>query len=290
MHHRAAAVLGPRGEPFGNSFPIRFDFLDTVDGGNLSLQCHPRPEYIRRHFGESFTQDETYYIVDCSPGAEVYLGFRDDVQPSDFRGELERSLAESAPVDVKRHVSTTPARRHDLFLIPSGTVHCSGAGNLVLEISATPYIFTFKMYDWLRLGLDGKPRPLNIARAFENLQFDRRGDYVAEKLVSHQRTVAEGPDWRLVHAPTHAEHFYDVHRYEFDSTVSVETQGSVHVAMLVEGTEVRVEPENGPVQTFHFVETFVVSASAGRYKLVNTSGRTAKVVVAFLKPHLEQGS
>jgi hypothetical protein len=161
---------------------------------------------------------------------------------------------------------------------------------LVLEISATPYIFTFKMYDWLRLGLDGKPRPLNIARAFENLQFDRRGDYVAEKLVSHQQTVAEGPDWRLVHAPTHVEHFYDVVRYEFDSSVTVETQGSVHVAMLVEGPEVRVEPESGAAQTFQFVETFVVSAAARRYRLVNTSGQTAKVVVAFLKSSQEQGS
>ena len=101
-----------------------------------------------------------------------------------FRAELERSYQTSTAVDVKRFVNTVPARRHDLMLIPSGTIHCSGADILVLEISATPYIFTFKMYDWLRMGLDGAPRPLNIDRAFDNLCFERQGEEVAKQLVS----------------------------------------------------------------------------------------------------------
>ena len=289
MYRNHRAVLGESADRFGYEFPIRFDFLDTMDGGNLSLQCHPRPEYIREHFGESFTQDETYYIVDCKPGAEVYLGFRQGVDPDEFRAELERSYQTSTTVDVKRFVNTVPARRHDLVLIPSGTIHCSGADILVLEISATPYIFTFKMYDWLRLGLDGVPRPLNIDRAFDNLCFERQGDEVARQLVSRPTTIAEGDDWQLIHLPTHDEHFYDVHRYEFETEVVGHTNGSPHVLMLVEGSSLLIETADGMRERFNFLETFVVPAAAGSYKLINQGEGRAKVVKAFVKPLQRRG-
>lgn len=286
MYYRYREVLGDSAARFGHDFPIRFDFLDTMEGGNLSLQCHPRPDYILKHFGEPFTQDETYYIVDCHPGADVYLGFQADFDPAEFRAELERSYQTATPVDVKRFVQSIPAHRHDLFLIPSGTIHCSGANNMVLEISATPYIFTFKMYDWLRLGLDGTPRPLNIDRAFANLRFDRRGDEVARTLISRPKMIASGRDWQVVHLPTHQEHFFDVHRFEFASEIVCQTNGSPHVLMLVEGSSIEVETEQGMHQRFNFVETFVVPAAAESYRLINRSPGPVKVIKAFLKsPH-----
>ncbi len=284
MFAHADAVLGPHVDRFGVDFPIRFDFLDTFSGGNLSVQCHPRPEYALAQFGEPFTQDETYYIIDCEPSAEAYLGFRAEVDPAQFRDALEQSYREGTPVDVPRFVNTVPARRHELLLIPSGTIHCSGKDILVLEISATPYIFTFKMYDWLRLGLDGRPRPLNIQRAFDNLDFSRQGAEVARQLISRPETIAAGSDWRLVHLPTHAEHFYDVHRLEFATQVDVRTEGSPHVLMLVEGERVAVETAAGMTAHYNFLETFVVPAAADSYRITNVGNTTAKVVKAFLKP------
>ncbi|MFN8497114.1 MAG: class I mannose-6-phosphate isomerase [Anaerolineae bacterium] len=280
--HRA--VLGESADRFGYEFPIRFDFLDTFDGGNLSVQCHPRPAYIRRHFGETFTQDETYYILDCGEGANVYLGFKADVDAAEFRAALEESVHQARPVDMERFVQKLPAHKHDLFLIPNGTIHCSGVDNLVLEISATPYIFTFKMYDWMRLDLDGRPRPLNIARAFDNLYFERQGDAVARELVSHPYTLAEGDGWRVVHVPTHREHFYDVHRYEFDAAIEAATDGLCHVMSVVAGAGVVLETEGGLRQRFNYAETFVVPAAAGRYRLVNAGTTPVKVIKAFVKP------
>ncbi|MCA9236384.1 MAG: class I mannose-6-phosphate isomerase [Planctomycetales bacterium] len=285
LYYRQREVLGDCADRFGYEFPIRFDFLDTVDGGNLSVQCHPRPDYIREQFGETFTQDETYYILDCRPGAEVYLGFQAGVDPGEFRDALETSVRDATPVDVERYVAVHPAAKHDLFLIPHGTIHCSGAGNLVLEISATPYIFTFKMYDWLRSDLDGKPRPLNIERAFDNLDFSRQGDLVAEDLICRPFVIDEGQDWRLVHLPTHRDHFYDVHRHEFDTAVEVETAGSPHVLMLVEGTRVTVETRHGVTQRFQYAETFVIPAAAESYRLINNGPERAMVVKAFIKPN-----
>lgn len=284
MFHDAAAMLGEAAERFGTEFPIRFDFLDTVRGGNLSVQCHPRPDYIRRHFGENFTQDETYYILDCVEGARVYLGFQEDIDPDAFRAELERSHREGAVIDIEQYVNSEPASRGDLFLIPNGTIHCSGAGNLVLEISATPYIFTFKMYDWMRRDLDGNLRPLNIARAFDNLYFERRGAQVQRELLSRPRVTAEGDGWRVLHLPTHREMFYDVERLEFSTSIDAETRGACHVMNVVHGSSVMLETANGMRARFNYAETFIVPAAAGAYRLVNEGPGQAEVVRAFVKP------
>jgi mannose-6-phosphate isomerase class I len=280
-HHR---VLGRFSNLFGYEFPIRYDFLDTFDGGNLSLQCHPLPEYIHSHFGEPFTQDECYYILDCKPGARVFLGFREGVNPAEFRNDLERGAREGKPVDVERHVNTVEAHKHDLFLIPAGTIHCSGADNLVLEISSTPYIYTFKMYDWMRMDLDGAPRPLNIARAFDNLVFERQGDRVRQELISRPALIAEGTGWRLVHLPTHPHHLYDVHRFEFETSMEAATDGSCHVMNVVGGEWITLETGAGMRQRFNYAETFIIPAAAGHYRLVNGGRTPAYVVKTFLKP------
>lgn len=288
MYRHHQDVLGDSAEQFGCEFPIRFDFLDTFDGQNLSLQCHPRPDYIKKHFGESFTQDETYYMLDCEPDAKVYLGFREDINPRKFREELEESASEGTRLEVDNYVLNHPAQKHDLFLIPSGTVHCSGADNLVLEISATPYIFTFKMYDWQRLDLDGNPRPLNIERAFDNLKFDRKGKKkIRKEFISTPREIESGEDWRLIHLPTHPKHFYDIHRCEFATEMEIKTDGSCQVMNLVEGSSVILETDNGFRQQFNFAETFTVPAAAKKFRLINKSNTPAKVVKAFIKSDLK---
>ncbi|GHE31642.1 class I mannose-6-phosphate isomerase [Sphingobacterium griseoflavum] len=277
------AILGKHAEIFKTEFPIRFDFLDTFEGGNLSIQCHPSLSYIRENFGEHITQDETYYILDSKADAKVYLGFQEDIDPSDFRQALERSQAVQQELNIEQYVQAMPAKKHDLFLIPNGTVHSAGVNNLVLEISATPYIFTFKMYDWVRLGLDGSPRPINIEHAFRNLNFDRKGKRVEEELIAKPYVLENGEDWSIMHLPTHADHFYDVHRLEFDNDMSVQTRNCCHVLMLVEGVCIVVETADGSEKVLHYAETFVIPAGAKSYRLRNMDNERAKVIKAFVK-------
>lgn len=286
--HRA--VLGDFADRFKYAFPIRFDYLDTFGGSSLSLQCHPRPAYAAHHFGEPFTQDETYYIMDCESGAEVFLGFQQGINEREFHQALKKSSSEANALDVERFVQKHPAAKHSLYLIPSGTIHCSGRNNLVLEISATPYIFTFKMYDWMRLDLDGQPRPLNIDRAMENLHFDRQGECIRLDFISQPQVLFRGKDWELIHLPTHTEHFYDVHRFDFTVMVEAYTGGSPHVLKVVEGPSVVLELPGFMPQRFAFAETFVVPAVAEYYRLYSDAGFPVKVVKAFLKPQARAAS
>ena len=283
MYIGAKEVLGDCYERFGTEFPIRFDFLDTYDGGNLSIQCHPRPEYTREHFGEHFTQEESYYILDTKDDAIVYLGFQEDTDPTEFITALKTSAGTGNPLEVDRYVQKQSAARHDLFLIPYGTVHGSGKNNVVLEISSTPYIFTFKMYDWQRMDLNGNPRNLNIDRAGENLFFNRKGDYVRKHLKSKPVLLKDGHDWQLWHLPTHETHLYDVQRYNFRTSIDIATENKCLVMNLVEGHSINIETRRGLRQKISYAETFIIPAAAEMVRITNMSESEAMLVVAFVK-------
>ncbi|HEY4109754.1 ROK family protein [Puia sp.] len=283
MQYESGAILGVDADRFGQEFPIRFDFLDTFGGGNLSIQCHPSLPYIKKHFGENITQDETYYILDCKPGAGVYLGFNDDIDPLAFRQALEESQAANQAIDIEEYVQLLPANKHDLFLIPNQTIHGSGINNLVLEISATPYIFTFKMYDWMRLDLDGMPRPINIEHAFHNLDFNRKGEKVKQELVSKPQLLRNDPEYQVELLPTHPEHFYSIHRITLRTRIHIGTEGRCHLLMLVEGKRLTLITSQGTTYILHYAETFVLPAAAGEYQLINDDNQPIQIIKAFVK-------
>lgn len=285
MSYGYRAILGHCAEDFGEDFPIRFDFLDTMGGDNLSIQCHPRPEYIRSRFGKPYTQDETYYILRAAPEAHVYLGFQEGVERERFTGALEESQRTGLPLDIGDYVRRFQAHQHELFLIPNGTIHASGAGNLVLEISSAPYIFTFKMYDWVRPDIDGRPRPINIEHGLKNVRFDRAGEVVDRTLISRPVVLAQTEEYTQEHLPTHPDHFYDVHRFRLrdGAKLAVETQNRCHVWMIVEGRDVELAVEGGRTARYNYLETFIVPAAAGRYELRNASGGDLLLVKAFVK-------
>ena len=255
---------------FGAEFPIRFDFLDTMGGGNLSLQVHPRTEYIRATFGMAYTQDESYYILDAKAGACVYLGLREDADPEALLSDLRAAQQSTTPsFDVEQYVNKIPAKKHDHFLIPAGTIHCSGANSMVLEISATPFIFTFKLWDWARLGLDGRPRPIHLDHGARNICWDRRTEWVQRNLVNHLEPLAQGPGWREERTGLHELEFIETRRHWFTAPVAHDTHGTVNVLNLVEGERVVVESPTHAFEPFtvNYAETFIVPAAVGPYTI-----------------------
>jgi mannose-6-phosphate isomerase class I len=253
---------------FGGEFPIRFDYLDTLGGGNLSIQCHPQERYAREVFGLKYTQSETYYVVETTPGAEVFLGLRENADVQAFAAAARDAL-EGREFDPATYVRTHPVEQHRLYLIPPGTVHASGAGSVVLEVSATPYLYTLRFYDWLRRGLDGKLRPVHLGHAFANLDPTRHAD----ELIREPRTVRPGE----IDLGSHPELFYGVHRLEFDGSIDDDTGGRFHVLCLVDGEHAVIETDNEHHQ-LAYGETIVVPAAVGRYRIVG-AGRAVKAFV-----------
>jgi mannose-6-phosphate isomerase class I len=271
---------------FGDEFPIRFDFLDTMGGGNLSFQVHPLTEYMRRHFGLSYTQDESYYMLDAGPDASVYLGLRENIDPAAMRRDLHAAQNGGPPFAALKYTNQFAARKHDHFLIPAGTVHCSGANSMVLEISATPYIFTFKMWDWARLGLDGRPRPISLEHGFKNIQWDRTTEWVKQNLVNRIEPLGSGDGWREEKTGLHPTEFIETRRHWFTKTVPHDTRGTLNVLNLVEGREAVVESPDNAFQAFriHYAETFIVPANVGAYTIRPIdSGKELATVKAFVR-------
>lgn len=283
---RTRSLLGEAVEArFGKDFPIRFDILDTFGGGNLSLQVHPTAQFIREHFGMAYTQDESYYVLDAEPGATAFLGLKKGISPSGMIGALEEARLGGAPFDADAYANRIPVSRHDHLLIPGGTVHCSGAGCVVLEISSTPNLFTFKLWDWNRPGLDGKPRPVNVERGSKVIDWGRDSDYVDGHLFDMFEVLGSGPGWTEERTGLHRNEFIETRRHRFSVPVEHDTDGGVNVFCLVDGREAVVSSPDGRFRPFavHYAETVIVPAAAGRYVVSPAGGGECVTVKASIR-------
>lgn len=289
VFYKSKALLGePVESRFGKEFPIRFDFLDTMDGGNLSLQVHPTKQYIRENFGMNYTQDESYYMLDAKPDATVLLGLKTACDSQEMIAELKKAQETGTAFDAEKYVNIFPAKKHDHFLIPNGTIHCSGTNGMVLEISATPYIFTFKLYDWGRMGLNGKPRPINIERGEKVIDWNKDTQYCIDNLVDQVQEVATGDGWREEKTGLHKTQFIETRRHWFTKSVLHQTQDSVNVLNLVEGAEAIVESPTNAFKPFiiHYAETFIVPAAVGDYAIRpfgESEGKECATIKAYVR-------
>lgn len=278
------ALLGEKVHArFGEEFPIRFDLLDTMGGGNLSFQVHPLTDYAQRHFGMHYTQDESYYMLDAGEDAQVYLGLRSGIDSQTMLRNLEAAQEGGNAFPVDQYANAWPVKKHDHFLIPAGTVHCSGKNSLVLEISATPYIFTFKLWDWGRLGLDDRPRPIHLKHGFANIQWDRTTRWTKQNLVNQITPLCSGDGWREEKTGLHELEFIETRRHWFTKPVTHRTYGGVNVLNLVEGEEAMVESPDGAFEPFtvHYAETFIVPAAVGPYSVRPARGGSHELCVTM---------
>ncbi|MDO9629866.1 MAG: class I mannose-6-phosphate isomerase, partial [Acholeplasmataceae bacterium] len=256
VQFRPTELMGNRVHArFGKNFPIRFDLLDTMGGGNLSLQVHPLTEYIQEQFGMTYTQDESYYILDTLDDGVVYLGFKENIDKKAFKHDLIVASKNASNFPDEKYINKFKANKHDHFLIPAGTIHCSGKNTMVLEISACVYIFTFKLWDWERIGMDGFPRPVHLEHGFNSLQYDRDTSWVEKNLINAITHLSDQEEITGLHE----REFLETRRYTFKDFVNIQTFGSVNVANLVSGKSAVIHSLDNSFEpyTIHYAETFI---------------------------------
>ena len=270
VFYRPQKLLGSRVHGrFGDEYPIRFDFLDTMGGQNLSLQVHPLTEYIQNTFNMHYTQDESYYILDCGEDCNVYLGLKEGIDGNAMIADLRLAQTGATAFPAEKYVNTWKVKKHDHFLIPGGTVHCSGKDTMVLEISATPYIFTFKLWDWGRVGLDGIPRPVHIDHGEKVIQWDRTTSWVKENLVNKFYTISDDGKNKIEHTGLHEREFIETRRYTITSFVVMESEGSVSQCNVADGRGAIIESTDGSFAPYevHYAETFIIPESVKKFRI-----------------------
>jgi mannose-6-phosphate isomerase class I len=272
---------------FGAEFPIRFDFLDTMGGGNLSLQVHPTARYIKEQFGMTYTQDESYYLLDAADDGSVFLGLKEKISPEEMSRALRSAQAGDLAFPTEKYVNRWAAKKHDHFLIPAGTIHCSGRNCMVLEISSTPYIFTFKLWDWGRPGLDGKPRPIHLTHGIANINWSRKTDWVRRNLIGRVELLGSGPGWREERTGLHELEFIETRRHWFCGKVLHDTSGGVNVLNLVQGEEAIIESPGGAFEPFllHYAETIIIPAAVGPFT-IRPHGPAENMECATIKAYI----
>lgn len=148
-------VLGTDCEKF-EYFPILVKLIDARD--RLSIQVHPNNAYAMEHEGE-YGKTEMWYVVDCEPGASLYYGFQHEISKDEFKERIQSNTL----TEVLNRVEVAPG---DVFFIDSGTLHAIGAGIVIAEIQQNSNT-TYRIYDYGRLGVDGKPRALHVEKALD---------------------------------------------------------------------------------------------------------------------------
>ena len=149
------SVLGTNCEKFEN-FPILIKLIDAKD--NLSVQVHPNNEYAQRVEGE-YGKTEMWYVVDCDEGASLLYGFKHNITKEEFRERIENNT-------LLEVTNSVPVKKGDVFFIEAGTLHAIGKGILIAEIQQNSNT-TYRIYDYGRVGADGKPRQLHIDKAVD---------------------------------------------------------------------------------------------------------------------------
>lgn len=137
-------------------FPVLIKLIDAQD--NLSIQVHPDNEYALKNEGQ-LGKTEMWYIVDAAPGAFIYYGFEREISKEEF----SRRITENTLTDILRRVDV---KAGDCFFIPAGTLHAIGAGCLIAEVQQNSNV-TYRIYDYGRIGADGKPRELHTEKALD---------------------------------------------------------------------------------------------------------------------------
>lgn len=285
-----AEILGEHTiKKFGVYFPLTANYDDTFGGGSLAIQVHPHGKYMIEKFNEKMRHDETYYAVRVWPGAKTYLGLKDETNLEELLKDSRKAEKKKIPYDHDTYINSFKSKTGDLFLIPSGTVHASGANQLILELdfdgSKIGAEYTFHIYDFLRLDLKRKLRSIHLNHAFNVIRPYERTSWVKKNLKQEPKLLRRGKNWAEYVLGERKEMFYQVNRLEFQKKIEDNTKGKFHILTLVEGESVIARSNKFPERkyVFNYTETVVIPACMGSYTIANLGKNYCKVTKSLLK-------
>ena len=230
-------------------FPLLIKLIDAKD--NLSVQVHPDNDYAMRVEGE-YGKTEMWYIVDCEPGATLIYGFKHAVSKEEF----EKRIADNTLLEVCNQI---PVHKGDVFFIASGTLHAIGKGIIICEIQQNSNT-TYRVYDYGRLGKDGKPRELHVKKAIDvtNLEPVKERPHLDAPIDIFAETEA-----RLLASCE----YFTVYELEIDGTSHLTSgEDSFQSFTVLDGS---VQLQAGDVElTFKKGETSFLPAGLGAYTLM----------------------
>lgn len=240
--------------------PVLIKFIDAAR--DLSVQVHPSDEYARTHEHGQLGKTEMWYVLEAAPGASLVYGFRQDLT----RAMLAASLEDDT---VERYLQKVEIHRGDVFLIESGTVHAIGAGAMIVEIQECSNL-TYRMYDYHRLGKDGKPRELHIAKALDVVDLRRKP--LPEQL-QREREEHDGYSVELLEQCK----YFRTERLRLDTVQSGKEPSQSEAACSVEGTSTQDMPVDAHEKTVDNTSADMTQDESSRW----TKGKKAVDAVRF---------
>ena len=239
------SALGTKCSKF-DDFPILIKLIDARD--NLSVQVHPDNEYAMRIEGE-YGKTEMWYIVDCEENASLIYGFKEQISKDDF----QKAIEENTLLDK---VNSVPVKKGDVFFIEAGTLHAIGKGILIAEIQQNSNT-TYRVYDYGRVGNDGKPRELHVEKALDVTKLTPADSYnkpITENLNGWSRTQLAKCEYFTVYNGN----------IETSADLNADDNSFNHILVL-DGAAV-IEAQNEKID-IHKGDSIFIPAGLGEYKI-----------------------
>ncbi len=244
---------------FGNEFPLLVKLIDARD--DLSIQVHPDDTLAAKRHGKK-GKTEMWYVVDADPGARLRSGFSKAITPSEY----EERIANNTITDVLQEYDVCAG---DLFYLPAGRIHSIGAGCFIAEIQQTSDV-TYRIYDFDRIGADGKKRELHTELSKDAIDYELCADYRGHYKQGQNQAI------ELASCPYFSTQLYDL---DIDTTCDFSLLDSFIVIMCVEGV-VSVSDNEGNSLSLRQGGTALVSAST---KILHLSPKeTARLLMSYV--------
>lgn len=239
-------------------FPLLVKYIDAEQV--LSVQVHPDDERGRRLANDN-GKTETWVVIAAEPGSVIYAGLKPGVTREAFAAAIEAG-------EVEPLLHKIPATPGDCILIPAGIVHAIGAGVMLAEIQQMSDA-TFRVFDWNRLGVDGKPRPLHIAQALESIDFEAGP---VEPIAPVATSLADGSGTVEILSRTE---YFALERFHLQGPTEIGRTDRFTIVLAIDG-DVRVEVD-GASRIVPFGETALLPASIGPCRIAPAGGRATVV-------------